>query len=103
MAQLEREAAAAKKKDGDLYQRKNKLIPKFQEMKKLVLKALEAFESVRQREFEEELPSEFSQLSAPIILDGISVHVVETFSSSDDEQSSPQSESSLDEFEQILN
>lgn len=39
--QLEREAAAAKKKDGDLYQRKNKLIPKFQEMKKLTLKAME--------------------------------------------------------------
>jgi len=39
--QLEREAAAAKKKDGDLYQRKNKLIPKFQEMKKLTCKAME--------------------------------------------------------------
>jgi len=103
LAQLEREAAAAKKKDGDLYQRKNKLIPKFQEMKKLVVKSLEAFESVRQRDFDDELPSDFSQLSAPIILDGISVHIVETFSSSDDELSSPQSDSSLEEFEQILN
>jgi len=34
LTQLEREASAAKKKDGDLYQRKNKLIPKFQDMKK---------------------------------------------------------------------
>jgi hypothetical protein len=39
--QLEREAAAAKKQDGDLYQRKNKLIPKFQEMRKLLVKAME--------------------------------------------------------------
>jgi hypothetical protein len=36
LIQLEREASAAKKKDGDLYQRKNKLIPKFQEMKKVI-------------------------------------------------------------------
>jgi len=41
LMQLEREAAAAKKKDGDLYQRKNKLIPKFQEMKKVITKTLE--------------------------------------------------------------
>jgi len=39
LTQLEREAAAAKKKDGDLYQRKNKLIPKFQEMKKIAMAA----------------------------------------------------------------
>jgi len=39
--QLEKEASAAKKKDGDLYQRKNKLIPKFQEMKKTIVKALD--------------------------------------------------------------
>jgi len=38
--QLEREAASAKKKDCDLYQRKNKLIPKFQEMKKVVARAV---------------------------------------------------------------
>lgn len=43
--QLEREAAAAKKKDGDLYQRKNKLIPKFQEMKKLAARAIEALQN----------------------------------------------------------
>jgi hypothetical protein len=44
LTQLEREASAAKKKDGDLYQRKNKLIPKFQEMKKLACKAVEVME-----------------------------------------------------------
>jgi len=38
--QLEEEAAAAKKKDGDLFQRKNKLIPKFAEMKKMMSKAV---------------------------------------------------------------
>jgi len=41
LQQLEKEAAAAKKKDGDLYQRKNKLIPKFLEMKRVVSKAIE--------------------------------------------------------------
>lgn len=40
LEQLEKEAAAAKKKDGDLYQRKNKLIPKFQEMKKVIAGAV---------------------------------------------------------------
>jgi hypothetical protein len=38
--QLEREAASAKKKDSDLYQRKNKLIPKFQEMNRLIREAI---------------------------------------------------------------
>jgi len=46
LQQLERDAAAAKKKDGDLYQRKNKLIPKFQEMKKLLTKALEDLHAI---------------------------------------------------------
>jgi len=41
LSQLEKEAAAAKKKDGDLFQRKNKLIPKFLEMKKLASKTIE--------------------------------------------------------------
>jgi hypothetical protein len=41
LEQLENEAAAAKKKDGDLYQRKNKLIPKFQEMKRTISRVLE--------------------------------------------------------------
>jgi hypothetical protein len=43
--QLEREAAAAKKKDGDLYQRKNKLIPKFQEMNKLISRVIEEIQT----------------------------------------------------------
>jgi len=105
LAQLERDAAAAKKKDGDLYQRKNKLIPKFQEMKKQAVKALDAVDNVRSKDFEDDLPSELAQLSAPIVLDGISMHIVESLSSeSDDDLSSPQSDSSLeDEFDQILN
>lgn len=107
LAQLERDAAVAKKKDGDLYQRKNKLIPKFQEMKKLINKALEALDSCRHKDFAEALPSDLAQLSPPIVLDGISVHVVETFTSSEDDEdllSSPHSDSSLEEeFEQILN
>jgi len=40
LSQLEQEAAAAKKTDGDLYQRKNKLIPKFLSMKKQVFHCL---------------------------------------------------------------
>jgi len=44
LSQLEKEASAAKKKDGDLYQRKNKLIPKFQEMRKIIFKAVEALD-----------------------------------------------------------
>jgi len=47
LGQLEREATAAKKKDGDLYQRKNKLIPKFQEMKKAINKAVDILENRR--------------------------------------------------------
>jgi len=106
LSQLEKDAAAAKKKDGDLYQRKNKLIPKFQEMKKLVSRALETLDSCRHKEsYPEGLPSELSQLTAPIVLDGMSVHIVEGLSSEDDDcLSSPNSDSSLeDEFEQILN
>jgi hypothetical protein len=106
LGQLERDAAAAKKKDGDLYQRKNKLIPKFQEMKKVIAKALEALEGLRNRDFEDDLPSELAQLTAPIVIDGLSVHIVEALTSSDDDDclSSPQSDSSLEEeFEHILN
>jgi len=104
LAQLERDAAAAKKKDGDLYQRKNKLIPKFQEMKKQAIKALDAVDVVRQKDFEDDFPTELA-LTAPIVLDGISVHIVESLSSeSDDDLSSPQTDSSLEEeFDQILN
>jgi len=47
LTQLEREAAAAKKKDGDLYQRKNKLIPKFLEMKKVISKAVELIKAAQ--------------------------------------------------------
>jgi len=46
--QLEREAAAAKKKDGDLYQRKNKLIPKFQEMRKLISRVIGEIQTTKQ-------------------------------------------------------
>jgi hypothetical protein len=103
LSQLEKDAAAAKKKDGDLYQRKNKLIPKFQEMKKLVSRALESVDAFRHKDLPEVLSAELSQLTAPILLDGMSVHIVESFSSDDDCLSSPQSDSSLeDEFEQIL-
>lgn len=59
LSQLEKEAAAAKKKDGDLYQRKNKLIPKFQEMKKLVTKAIYQLQSAGDR-----LPKDVSPLSS---------------------------------------
>jgi len=50
LIQLEKEASAAKKKDGDLYQRKNKLIPKFQEMKKIINKAVETIDGSRTKE-----------------------------------------------------
>lgn len=105
LSQLEKDAAAAKKKDGDLYQRKNKLIPKFQEMKKLATRAFETLEAIRHKDLPEVLSTELSQLTAPILLDGMSVHIVEAFSSEDDDPlSSPQSDSSLeDEFERILN
>jgi len=44
-AQLEAEAVAAKRIDPDLFQRKHKLIPKFMEMKKLLLKRMAEFQS----------------------------------------------------------
>lgn len=44
-AQLEAEAAAAKRVDPDLFQRKHKLIPKFQEMRKLLQKRMQEFET----------------------------------------------------------
>jgi len=61
LEQLEREAAAAKKKDGDLYQRKNKLIPKFQEMKKIITKGLDELQS-------KEVDALRAELSAPVLL-----------------------------------
>jgi len=72
-------------------------------MKKLVVRALESIDS-RQKDLPEMLPSELSQITSPIVLDGLSVHIVEGLSSDDDCLSSPISDSSLeDEFEQILN
>jgi len=76
-------------------------------MKKLAARALEALDSVRQKtEFEDDLPSDLAELNAPIVLDGISVHIVESFTSSESEEdilSSPHSDSSLDEeFDAIL-
>eukprot|EP01116_Phalansterium_solitarium_P025760 TRINITY_DN99_c0_g6_i1.p2 TRINITY_DN99_c0_g6~~TRINITY_DN99_c0_g6_i1.p2 ORF type:complete len:465 (+),score=177.16 TRINITY_DN99_c0_g6_i1:118-1512(+) len=53
--QLEQEAAIAKKVDSDLYQRKNKLIPKFAEMSKQVARALDILRTqnvIRPNEFE---------------------------------------------------
>lgn len=44
-AQLEAEAVAAKRVDPDLFQRKHKLIPKFMEMKKLLLKRMQEYQS----------------------------------------------------------
>jgi len=58
--QLEREANAAKKKDGDLYQRKNKLIPKFQEMKKIIAKGLEELQFT-------EVEALSSELNTPVL------------------------------------
>lgn len=57
LIQLEREAAAAKKKDGDLYQRKNKLIPKFQEMKRIIAKAVETLEGIKPENSSENVPN----------------------------------------------
>lgn len=60
LTQLEKEAAAAKRKDGDLYQRKNKLIPKFQEMKKIISKALEIMKAREDGQAQDEFePVEF--------------------------------------------
>jgi len=64
LAQLEREAASAKKKDGDLYQRKNKLIPKFQEMKRIIMKAVETIEG-SSKNFSGDAQSSESLPSAP--------------------------------------
>jgi len=107
LSQLERDASAAKKKDGDLYQRKNKLIPKFQEMKKSVCRAVELLEMNRNKDLPEILPTELTHLTQPILLDRMALHIVQAFSDDDDQSlSSPlsASDSSLDEeFEHILN
>jgi len=70
LVQLEKDAAAAKKKDGDLYQRKNKLIPKFQEMKKSIAKALETLEGPRSKDTVDVVSSTHSEgfhLSTPLL------------------------------------
>eukprot|EP01118_Nematostelium_gracile_P015433 TRINITY_DN618_c0_g1_i1.p1 TRINITY_DN618_c0_g1~~TRINITY_DN618_c0_g1_i1.p1 ORF type:complete len:466 (+),score=103.77 TRINITY_DN618_c0_g1_i1:228-1625(+) len=104
--QLEKDAAAAKKKDGDLYQRKNKLIPKFQEMKKLISSAVETLESSG-KSFGGSLPGELANVSSPVdaCIDGLSGDIVDVFTSSEDEDilSSPASSSLEEEFDQILN
>jgi len=64
LTQLEREASAAKKKDGDLYQRKNKLIPKFQEMKKAINKAVDILEN--RRPMVDELNNNSSPIYMPV-------------------------------------
>jgi len=64
LAQLERDAAAAKKKDGDLYQRKNKLIPKFQEMRKLITRAVE---ELRPKGLIDHITFSPSELNAPML------------------------------------
>jgi len=91
-----------KKKDGDLYQRKNKLIPKFQEMKKAVCRALEALESLESNRPKDLLP-ESLELTQPILLDHMALHIVQAFSDDDESLSSPRSDSSIDdEFQHIL-
>jgi len=62
--QLEKEAAAAKKKDGDLYQRKNKLIPKFQEMKRIMSKTVD---DLRPKEEAPIIDDSFHLLTAPVL------------------------------------
>lgn len=48
--QLEHEAAVAKKKDGDLYQRKNKLIPKFQEMRRTITATVDRLQTIAEHD-----------------------------------------------------
>jgi len=68
LSQLEKEAAAAKKKDGDLYQRKNKLIPKFHEMKKTAIRAVEELSRLVNDETMEEnlLMNQKPEIAIPI-------------------------------------
>jgi len=80
LAQLEREAAAAKKKDGDLYQRKNKLIPKFQEMKRIITKAVETIEASKNLNGNSTTSSNETLPSAPSTMDAIPVAPAEYMS-----------------------
>jgi hypothetical protein len=45
LSKLENDAIKAKKTDADLYQRKNKLIPKFQEMKMIITQQISKLKS----------------------------------------------------------
>lgn len=105
LSQLEKDAAAAKKKDGDLYQRKNKLIPKFQEMKKIAVNAFEVLESERNKDFSEGLAE--GLLDGPPVLlaslDGIAVRVIEGISSEDDDFLSSPETLSEEDLEQLSN
>jgi len=105
LSQLERDAAAAKKKDGDLYQRKNKLIPKFQEMKKIAVNAFEVLETERNKDFSDGIAE--GLLDGPPVLlaslDGIAVRVVESVSSEDDEFISSPETLSEEDLEQLSN
>jgi len=101
LAQLEREAAAAKKKDGDLYQRKNKLIPKFQEMKKLLARSLE---ELTKDSCDAELFTPH-ELNAPVLnLSSDDLPVDDSMDSSlktDDDGSSPFSDLDATRFDQL--
>jgi len=107
LMQLETDAAAAKKKDGDLYQRKNKLIPKFSEMKKIALKAMESLDLTPPLEVKLEVSSPCYQTDCedpfegpPVVLalDSLPTSIVEGLSSGeeDDILSSPSSFSEED-------
>eukprot|EP01117_Protostelium_nocturnum_P018412 TRINITY_DN769_c0_g1_i1.p1 TRINITY_DN769_c0_g1~~TRINITY_DN769_c0_g1_i1.p1 ORF type:complete len:327 (+),score=140.26 TRINITY_DN769_c0_g1_i1:556-1536(+) len=51
-SELVRETANAKRKDADLFQRKNKLLPKFQEMKRMANQTVETLSMIQSREQE---------------------------------------------------
>jgi len=108
LGQLETDAAAAKKKDGDLYQRKNKLIPKFSEMKKVALSFMEALDLSPPSDIKLESPQCYSPSECcedpfegpPVVLafDSLPASLVEGLSSGeeDDILSSPSSFSEED-------
>lgn len=105
LTQLEMEAAAAKKKDGDLYQRKNKLIPKFSEMKKIALKAMESLDlsppleiKLESHCYHDDCEDPFEGPPVVMALDSLPASLVEGLSSGeeDDILSSPSSFSEED-------
>lgn len=107
LSQLEIDAATAKKQDGDLYQRKNKLIPKFQEMKKIAARVVEFMEAQRQKDLSQILCSDFhdpdTALGEPVfprIIDAeLATPMAEGISSQDEDFfSSPSSQLSEEDF-----